>query len=175
MNSIRTTRPAAPAAPATLVVEDDSPAGVPRARDVARAFADNLDPPLETETAESLALVVSELTTNALRHGGGRYILRLGATSEAVDVAISDPSPAPPRERTPDLNGGTGGFGWHMISQLSSDVSVRPGPGTGKTIHASLARCPADGADGADRADSADGADDQRPSSTGLSAAVHSL
>lgn len=141
MNSTRTTRPAAPA---TLVVEDDSPAGVPRARDLARGFADNLDPPLETETAETLALVVSELTTNALRHGGGRYVLRLGAGSETVDIAISDPSPVPPRERTPDLNGGTGGFGWHMIRRLSSEVTVRSGPGPGKTIHASLTRYPAD-------------------------------
>ncbi|MDJ0466409.1 ATP-binding protein [Streptomyces sp. H27-C3] len=141
MNSTTTTSTAAPAA---LVIEDDSPAGVPRARDVARAFARSLDPALEAETAETLALVVSELATNALRHGGGRYTLQLGATTEAVHVAVSDPSSSAPRERTPDLNGGAGGFGWHMIRHLTSDVTTVPGPGQGKTVHARLTRCPAE-------------------------------
>nr|WP_197354037.1 hypothetical protein [Streptomyces bathyalis] len=45
--------------------------------------------------------MVSELATNALRHGGGHYTLHLSATADAVNVAVSDLNPAPPRERTP--------------------------------------------------------------------------
>jgi hypothetical protein len=45
-----------------------------------------------------------------------------------VNVAVSDLNPAPPRERTPDLNGGTGGFGWHMIRRLTSNVTITPAP-----------------------------------------------
>lgn len=137
MNSTATTGAAAPAA---LVIEDDSPAGVARARDATRAFARSLDPALEAEAAETLTLVVSELATNAVRHGGGRYTLRLDATAESVHVAVSDPSSSPPRARTPDLSGGTGGFGWHMIRHLSDAVTTVPGPGRGKTVHAHLGR-----------------------------------
>lgn len=126
------------AAPASLVIADDNPAGVSRARDVARAFVNGLRPAPDTTSADILALVVSELATNALRHGGGHYTLELTADPGAVHVAVSDPSPLSPRERTPDLDGGTGGFGWHMIRRLASNVTITPGPGQGKTIHAVL-------------------------------------
>ncbi|WP_371633359.1 ATP-binding protein [Streptomyces sp. NBC_01259] len=137
MNGTATTSAAAPAA---LVIKDDSPSGVARARDATRTFARGLDPALEAEAAETLALVVSELATNAVRHGGGSYTLRLDATAESVHVAVSDPSASPPRERAPDLSGGTGGFGWHMIRRLTDSVTTVPGPGQGKTIHARLNR-----------------------------------
>lgn len=45
-----------------------------------------------------------------------------------------------PRERTPDLHGGSGGFGWHMIRHLTSHLTITPAPGTGKTIHAQFPR-----------------------------------
>ncbi|MFD4700020.1 ATP-binding protein [Streptomyces niveus] len=126
------------AAPTSLVIADDSPAGISRARDAARAFANSLRPAPDTTSADTLALVVSELATNALRHGGGRYTLELSADPRAVRVSVSDPNPAHPRERTPDLNGDTGGFGWHMIRRLVGKVTITPGPGRGKTIHAVL-------------------------------------
>lgn len=138
MNDTTTTSTTARRPP--VVLEDDSPVGIPRTRHVARAFADSLNPAPAPETAETLALVVSELATNALRHGGGHYTLSLSATADAVNVAVSDLNPAPPRERTPDLNDGTGGFGWHMIRRLTGDVTITPGPGQGKTIHARLER-----------------------------------
>jgi anti-sigma regulatory factor (Ser/Thr protein kinase) len=138
MTDTETTRTQAPRAP--VVVEGDGPAGIARARDAARAFVDDLDPVPDAETAETLALVVSELATNALRHGGGRYTLELVATADAVNVAVSDFNPAPPRERAPDLNGGAGGFGWPMVRRLTSKVTIAPGPGPGKTIHARLPR-----------------------------------
>ncbi|MCY0939368.1 ATP-binding protein [Streptomyces sp. H34-S4] len=126
--------------PAPLVIEDDSAAGVRRARDIARLFAENLEPAPNPDTADSLALVVSELTTNALRHGGGHYALELSADPDGVSIMVGDPSPALPREREPDLNGGTGGFGWHMIRSLARSVTITPGPGCGKTIRVLLPR-----------------------------------
>jgi anti-sigma regulatory factor (Ser/Thr protein kinase) len=123
-----------------VVLEDDSPTGVPRARGVARAFAGSLAPALAPQSTEALALVVSELATNALRHGGGHYTLRFSASADEVHVAVSDRNPAPPRVRAPDLDGGTGGFGWHMIRRLADGVTITPGPGQGKTIHIHLTR-----------------------------------
>jgi signal transduction histidine kinase len=90
--------------------------------------------------ADTLVLVVSELITNALRHGGGEYTLELSAGPGTVTARVTDPIPEPPRERTPDLNGGTGGFGRHMVRGLTSHLAITPGPGPGKTVHAQLVR-----------------------------------
>ncbi|MBQ0888371.1 ATP-binding protein [Streptomyces sp. RM72] len=140
MTDTDTTRTFTPRAP--VRTEGDSPCGIAHARDVTRAFVDGLDPAPAAETAETLVLVVSELTTNAVRHGGGRYTLELTATADALNAAVSDPDPTPPRERTPDLDGGTGGFGWPMVRRLTSRVTVTALPGQGKTIHARLPRQP---------------------------------
>lgn len=125
---------------APVVLQDDNPAGVARTRAAARAFAERLEPALASDAADTLALVVSELATNALRHGGGRYTLQLHATADAVHVAVSDRTPAPPREHAPDLNRGTGGFGWTMVRHLTSGVTITPDPQPGKTIHVRLPR-----------------------------------
>ncbi|MDJ0465464.1 ATP-binding protein [Streptomyces sp. H27-C3] len=125
------------------VVRGDSPAGIHQAhqaRQAARAFTDSLTPAPGPDTADTLVLVVSELVTNALRHGGGHYTLKLSAGPGTVTAAVSDPNPAHPRERTPDLGGGSGGFGWHMIRHLTHHLTITPGPGQGKIIHAQLPR-----------------------------------
>ena len=89
------------------------------ARGTTRVFLEALrQPAVDPETADSVVLVVSELVTNALRHGGGTYTLRLTAHPDTIEVAVDDPSPQAPRMRTPDLNGGTGGFGWPMVNRL---------------------------------------------------------
>ncbi|MEU1804397.1 ATP-binding protein [Streptomyces sp. NPDC019937] len=123
---------------ASTVVRGDSFGGIHRTRAVTRAFTKGLTPPPEPDVADAILLVVSELATNALRHGGGRYTLELSADADTVTVAVSDPNPAAPRARPPDLNTGTGGFGWHMIRRLAREVSITRG--RGKTIHVSLPR-----------------------------------
>ncbi|MEN8655585.1 ATP-binding protein [Streptomyces sp. 21So2-11] len=122
------------------MVRGDSPAGIHQARQAARAFTDGLNPAPGPDMADTLVLVVSELVTNALRHGSGHYTLKLSAGPGTVTAAVSDPSPVHPRERTPDLNGGTGGFDWHMIRRLTERLTITPGPGYGKTIRAELPR-----------------------------------
>ncbi|WP_434587586.1 ATP-binding protein [Streptomyces sp. A5-4] len=128
--------------PVPTVVRGDSAAGIHQAREAARAFTDGLNPAPGPDMADTLVLVVSELVTNALRHGGGRYTLELSAGPDTVTAAVSDPNPAHPRERTPDLNGGSGGFGWHMIRRLTHHLTITPSPSPsgGKTIHARLPR-----------------------------------
>ncbi|MFD7504254.1 ATP-binding protein [Streptomyces sp. NPDC059850] len=123
---------------ASTVVRGDSPGGIHRARAVARAFTRGLSPAPAPDATDAILLVVSELVTNALRHGGGRYTLELSAGPDVVTVAVSDPNPAAPRARPPDLNTGTGGFGWHMVRRLAREVTITRGQG--KTIYASLAR-----------------------------------
>ncbi|HET6859202.1 MAG TPA: ATP-binding protein, partial [Streptomyces sp.] len=94
-------------APHRAKAEGSRAADIGLARDTASAFAGRLGLAPGSSLADDLVLVVSELVTNALRHGGGRYSLEMTAGPVAVSVAVSDPSPARPRERAPDLNGGS--------------------------------------------------------------------
>ncbi|MFD7030194.1 ATP-binding protein [Streptomyces sp. NPDC059917] len=114
---------------------------VAEARRAARAFLGGLgQQALGPEQADTVILVVSELVTNALRHGGGSYTLRLTAHPGGIEVAVGDRSPQPPRARTPDLVEGTGGFGWHMVNDLAHHVAVTLTTDGGKTVHALLPR-----------------------------------
>ncbi|AYN43517.1 ATP-binding protein [Streptomyces dangxiongensis] len=111
------------------------------ARDTARAFLEGLRQPAMTpDAADTVVLVVSELVTNALRHGGGRCTLELTAHPDIIEVAVHDPSRHVPRMRTPDLNGGTGGFGWPMVTRLAHATAVTRRAAGGKTVSACLAR-----------------------------------
>jgi anti-sigma regulatory factor (Ser/Thr protein kinase) len=123
---------------ASTVVRGDSAGGIHRTRAVTKAFTRGLRPPPAPDAADAILLVVSELATNALRHGGGRYTVELSAGPDTVTIAVSDPNPAAPRARLPDLTTGTGGFGWHMVRRLAREVTITCG--RGKTIYASLPR-----------------------------------
>ncbi|WP_030775989.1 ATP-binding protein [Streptomyces sp. NRRL S-920] len=119
---------------------DKEPQAVTDARDLTRGFIAGLTPAVGDQTAASIELVVSELITNVVRHARGALCsLRLQARADAITVMVSDADPRAPQERTPDLVGGTGGFGWPMVRNLAEAVSVTLGA-TGKTIRAELAR-----------------------------------
>lgn len=117
-----------------------SATSVAGARDSAREFLEGLVPAVAPETADTVVLVVSELATNALRHGGGACTLHLTARPDSIELAVHDPSPQVPRMRTPDLNGGTGGFGWPMVNRLARATSVTRQATGGKTVGALLPR-----------------------------------
>jgi anti-sigma regulatory factor (Ser/Thr protein kinase) len=126
--------------PLDRAVFGNRPEVVAQARDFARAFLGGLSPALEEQAAASVELTVSELVTNSVRHAHGTSCsLRLAADRETVTVAVTDADPRPPRERTPDLAGGTGGFGWPMVRGLARAVTVSTGP-QGKTVRAHLPR-----------------------------------
>ncbi|MFD9545156.1 ATP-binding protein [Streptomyces sp. NPDC060022] len=118
-----------------------SAASIAGARDSARTFLERLArPTIAAEAADTVVLVVSELVTNALRHGGGTCTLNLTAHPDSIEVSVHDRSPQTPRMRTPDLNGGTGGFGWPMVKRLARATSVTHRTVGGKTVSALLAR-----------------------------------
>ncbi|MCM2389575.1 ATP-binding protein [Streptomyces albipurpureus] len=125
---------------AAVAVEGDHSALIHDARQASRAFAAALTPAPGADATDNLLLVVSELVTNSLRHGGGRYTLALAADPDCMTVSVSDPSAELPHERTPDLGGIGGGFGWHMVNHLADRVTIVANPGSGKTVHARLLR-----------------------------------
>jgi anti-sigma regulatory factor (Ser/Thr protein kinase) len=118
-----------------------SPATVAESRESTRAFLEALQrPAVGSDAIDTVVLVVSELVTNALRHGGGAYTLRLTAHPNVIEIAVDDPSSQAPRKRTPDLNGGTGGFGWGMVEDLAHSTNVTRRASGGKTVSALIPR-----------------------------------
>ncbi|MFJ8130090.1 ATP-binding protein [Streptomyces hydrogenans] len=89
---------------------------------------------ISDEAQTDAALVVSELVDNAVRHAGGTITLALGLTPDGLSIEVSDESAVPPSLHPPDW-AGEGGFGWGLVTRLSSHVTVTL-HARGKTIHA---------------------------------------
>lgn len=91
-------------------------------------------------------LVVSELFTNAVRHGGGVTLFEVTAGAHEISVSVGDRSadlPATPSHRRVRLGtgegiaDGEGGYGWSLVRELA-DVITLVLQGDGKVITALL-------------------------------------
>ncbi|MBG0857563.1 ATP-binding protein [Streptomyces spinoverrucosus] len=85
-----------------------------------------------------LQLVVSELVSNAIRHGGGLAGFEAMPTPQGVRLAVQDHSTAVPAAAfgPGDLPRGHhgSGYGWPLIIRLARDIGVERRPEGGKTI-----------------------------------------
>jgi anti-sigma regulatory factor (Ser/Thr protein kinase) len=107
-----------------------------QARELTRGFLSVMAPQPHQQDVDTLLLVVSELVTNAVRHGQGLTGFHLRATrTGAIEVIVRDASPRWPRPRPLDLDY-PGGFGLHLVQNVCRSVTVQPGPGSGKTVRA---------------------------------------
>jgi anti-sigma regulatory factor (Ser/Thr protein kinase) len=88
--------------------------------------------------ADDLAVVVSELVTNAVRHGAPPVILEIDTTDESVTVVVADGAPGRPGPQQA-LEDAEGGRGLTLVEALSGDTGVRPQP-PGKAVWAELPR-----------------------------------
>lgn len=87
--------------------------------------------------AAEVALVVSELVTNAVRHTSGWWRLRLTADGQRLVVEVEDRS-ADRLRRRPFSATGDGGLGLVIVEKLADRLEVRPNAaGSGKTVRAS--------------------------------------
>lgn len=94
------------------------PEAVSEARRWAAAVTSGL---LGADQAQSLRLIVSELVTNALRHGaeGDRIDLAVTPKPEFLCVQVTDDGPGlAPRPRALDTDD-EGGFGLYFVEQLT--------------------------------------------------------
>jgi anti-sigma regulatory factor (Ser/Thr protein kinase) len=62
-------------------------------------------------------LVVTELATNALQHGGGHALLRLTVDGTHLRIEVFDDDPAPPVRRPA---GPDGGWGLALVERLAT-------------------------------------------------------
>ncbi|MFG3496493.1 ATP-binding protein [Streptomyces sp. NPDC047928] len=98
--------------------------------------------------AGDMGLIVSELVTNAVKHGltqphrpddSADYPLWLGLFRHPGHLvcSVADPSPEPPRPRAVDVSA-PGGRGLALVTSLSDTWSWSPTPPCGKTVWASM-------------------------------------
>jgi anti-sigma regulatory factor (Ser/Thr protein kinase) len=81
---------------------------------------------------EDIVLVVSELVTNAILHGGAAEQLRLRRTAQRVVIEVFDRGPRMPHPRAADLKAESG-RGLHLVARLADRWGARPVRG-GKAV-----------------------------------------
>jgi len=121
-----------------------------RAPGAARAFViECLERRVVASVREIAQLVVSELVTNSLRHGGarmGEVIVSVELMPELVRVAVHDSgSDGVIAAQPPDLDTG-GGFGLNLVQMLSERWGVEWLAAGGTQVWAQLLRSPPAGA-----------------------------
>jgi anti-sigma regulatory factor (Ser/Thr protein kinase) len=111
--------------------------GGPGAATTARRIVeDELNGRLPRQVVEDVALLVTELVANGVRHGGAgsdsflRLLLRGDAPGLRVEIANPTEARSPvPTRRPADLGGG-GGIGLNLVDTLASRWGVRSIPST---------------------------------------------
>ncbi len=86
---------------------------------------------------DPVALVATELVTNAFRHGRPPIWMRLHRNSELLKLEVGD---AKPKNDSPGLPGPSltaeSGRGLMLVRALSEDFGIDPVPGDGKIARA---------------------------------------
>lgn len=123
------TAPATPGAPAMcqdtpraelrLPLSDEAPA---IARDFLRSSSCGTH---QSEVVEDAVLLVSELVTNSVKHGGPPVVVGVDCDGDALQVRVRDGSPAMPAARDA-LQTDESGRGLALVKTISADWGVDP-------------------------------------------------
>ncbi|MFJ1807981.1 MULTISPECIES: ATP-binding protein [unclassified Streptomyces] len=95
--------------------------------------------PYDEDGLSDALLVASELTSNAILHGGGVTGFDVDVDGRAVLVSVSDRSDRFPATADPLDDEGrrrVGGRGWPIVRRLARDIRVSDLPSGGKRITA---------------------------------------
>ncbi len=123
-----------PPAAGRLVVElDPRSQAAGQARHAARELLDRWQ---LSRLVDAVALVVSELVTNAVRHGAPPVRLVLSRIGERVQIAVHDAAAA--ASASPDTGGqdAESGRGLLLVRAVADEVAVQQVPDNGKVVQA---------------------------------------
>ncbi|MFJ8109355.1 ATP-binding protein [Streptomyces sp. NPDC096132] len=127
----------APTQPAVVPVTSAASARA-HARAVVDAHWGDRGRPVRERDVIDLLLVVSELVTNAIRHGGGLAGFEVTPVPDGVRLRVHDHSDALPAvaHDAGELPAGhrVSGYGWPLIVRLSHEIAIEARPAGGKTI-----------------------------------------
>lgn len=111
------------------------PASVP----LARRLVSNALSGVSAETAETVALLVSELVTNCVRHAHTDFRLRVSQSSDQVRLEVTDRSDRRPALKHP-TPADAHGRGLQIVQVLARRWGVLPADGSaGKTVWCTVA------------------------------------
>jgi len=106
----------------------------------ARGFVRDRWPGADDDVLDDLTLIVSELVSNAVKHGEPDILFRMRMNPLAVDISVLDHGTgALPQEVTAPDTSATSGRGLSIVDKLANDWGVVPlEGGAGKTVWARL-------------------------------------
>jgi anti-sigma regulatory factor (Ser/Thr protein kinase) len=105
-------------------------AGGPNAPSEARTALRRFHPELPPELMQVIALLASELVANAVKHADADPIaIRFAVTSQQVRVEVVDDGPGFEPDRARIDPSGIGGWGLHLVDEMSSRWGVADGGG----------------------------------------------
>jgi anti-sigma regulatory factor (Ser/Thr protein kinase) len=119
----------------TFALEANVPGGPKAASRARRLVHAELSGRVPDAVLPDVALLVTELVSNGVRHGGAEAGVELNVRFEArppalhVEVVNPDDTAGAVTQRPPDLIGG-GGLGLHIIERLADRWGVREGSRT---------------------------------------------
>lgn len=106
---------------------------------VARRLATDVLTDVPSDKVEVVALVVSELTTNCVRHARTEFRLKVIRNSNHVHVEVTDRADGEPAVKTPPPSEAHG-RGLQIVQTLARGWGVVPAAsGSGKTVWCTLA------------------------------------
>jgi anti-sigma regulatory factor (Ser/Thr protein kinase) len=113
-------------------------ANSPGAVTEARRFALSSLAGVPTQVAEEVGLMVSELTTNSVRHAHSSFVIHVDCDERRVYVSVTDAGPGEPVVQHPAPSDPTG-RGLQIVRAVADDWGVEPARGEfGKTVWFSL-------------------------------------
>ena len=131
----------------TFAVEANVPGGPNAAYRARRLVRDELTGRVPESVLPDVALLLTELVANTVRHGGAHAGVELHVRFEgrprALHVEVLNPghTPGAVAKRAPDLTGG-GGLGLHIVERIASRWGISDAPHTAVWFELD---CPPDG------------------------------
>lgn len=113
----------------------------PESVPTARRFVTTLVAGSPQEIIDRAGLLVSELASNAVRHAGSDFVLRLEQTPDQLEVEVTDKGPGSPVMQTPEARD-LSGRGLRIVDILADSWGVRPSAEGGKSVWFILALGP---------------------------------